>query len=213
MIEIVPSILTNDPQELIDLMEKADGVTERVSIDTIDGKFADNKTVDPSMLSEIETNLKIDFQLMVLEPVNWIERCIRGQADRIIGHVENMNNQVEFVGKVQEAGLSVGLGLNLETPVEAIDKSIINSLDVILLMSIDKVGFGGEKFDDKVFEKIEKLNQVRSSDATPFRIHIDGGVVPDKMIKLEKLGVDEVSIGKRIFGGNLSENIESFKSI
>jgi pentose-5-phosphate-3-epimerase len=89
MVEIVPAILTNDPSELRRLVALCEGVVDRVSIDIIDGKFAANKTIDPSALSEIETSLKIDFQLMVEEPVNWVERCVRGGADRIIGHVEN----------------------------------------------------------------------------------------------------------------------------
>jgi ribulose-phosphate 3-epimerase len=211
MIEVVPSIPTNNPEELNRAFEQTEGVTERISIDIIDGKFANNKTIDPSIVGDIETDLKIDFQLMVVEPINWVERCIRGQADRIIGHVEHMSDQIAFIGKVQEAGLLVGLGINMETPVGKIDKSLINSLDVVLLMSIDRVGFGGEKFDDAVFKKIQELNEIRKNDTTPFRIHIDGGVVPDKMDKLEKFGVDEVSIGTRIFAGDLAGNLANYK--
>ncbi len=45
---------------------------------------------------DVDTALKIDYQLMVDEPVNWIEKCVRGGADRIIGHVEKMSDQVDF---------------------------------------------------------------------------------------------------------------------
>src|SRR3989344_6039593 len=99
MIEIIPSILTNDPSEARELLTRCEGVVNRVSIDIIDGKFANNKTIEPDLFFDIDTNLKLDFQLMVEEPVNWIERCVRGQADRIIGHVEKMKDQLEFVGK------------------------------------------------------------------------------------------------------------------
>ena len=66
MIQIIPSILTNDPDELMELIKKCEGLVERVSIDIIDGKFANNKTIDPSILSDIDTALKIDYQLMVI---------------------------------------------------------------------------------------------------------------------------------------------------
>src|SRR3990170_3015429 len=132
MIEIIPSILTNDPEEAREMIARCEGIVERVSIDIIDGKFADNKTIDPNALSDIDTNLKIDYQLMVYEPVNWIEKCVHGQADRIIGHVEEMSDQVEFVGKVQEVGLSIGLAIDLETQVYKIDPTILNNLDVVL---------------------------------------------------------------------------------
>ena len=79
MLEIIPSILTNNPEEAKELIARCEGVVERVSIDIIDGKFAENKTIDPSIFIDVDTDLKIDYQLMVNEPVNWVERCVRGQ--------------------------------------------------------------------------------------------------------------------------------------
>ena len=89
--KIVPSILTADPKEALEMLERVEGAADRVSIDIIDGIFANNKTVDPQLFENVETNLMIDYQLMVKDPVNWVERCVRGQADRIIGHVEMMD--------------------------------------------------------------------------------------------------------------------------
>jgi len=43
MIEIIPSILTNDPVEAREMLTRCEGVVERVSIDIIDGKFAENE--------------------------------------------------------------------------------------------------------------------------------------------------------------------------
>jgi len=209
MIQIIPSILTNDPDELMELIKKCEGLVERVSIDIIDGKFANNKTIDPSILSDIDTALKIDYQLMVIEPVSWIERSVRGQADRIIGHIEKMSSQIEFVGRVQEVGASVGLALDLETTVEKLDPTILTNLDVVLVMSV-LAGFGGRKFDERVLDKIKRLDEIRSRDATPFKIQDDGGITIDKIDDVRLVGVDEVSIGRRLFEGDLRENIEKF---
>lgn len=208
--EIIPSILTSSPEEAKELIRRCEGMVTRVSIDIIDGRFAANRTIDPTALSSLDTGLKIDYQLMVYEPVNWVERCATGQADRIIGHIEKMRDQVEFVGKVQEVGASVGLALDLETAVERIDQSILTSLDVILLMSV-KAGFGGQKFDESVLEKIKKLNEMRKTDATPFKIHIDGGIALDNINSVCRAGADEVSIGRRIFEGDLAENIKKYQ--
>ena len=49
MIEVIPTILTNDPQELKRLVSQAEEIVERIQIDIIDGQFASNKTVDPSI--------------------------------------------------------------------------------------------------------------------------------------------------------------------
>ena len=150
MVEIIPSILTSDPNELRALISRCEGVVERVSIDIIDGKFAANKTIDPTVLSAIDTNLKLDFQLMVIEPVNWIEKCVSAGADRIIGHIEHMTSQTEFIGKVQEVGAQIGLGLDLETPVDKLDPLILTNLDVVLVMSVP-AGFGGQEFSVEFF--------------------------------------------------------------
>src|SRR3990172_6389776 len=160
MIEMIPSILTSDPEEARELIARCEGLVDRISIDIIDGKYASNKTIDPSVFEKIDTSLLLDFQLMVDEPVNWVERCVRGQADRIIGHVEKMSDQIEFVGKVQESGLYVGLALDLDTPVSEIDPVILTNLDVILVMSV-KAGFGGQKFDRRALQKIKELDEIR----------------------------------------------------
>ncbi|KKQ42688.1 MAG: Ribulose-phosphate 3-epimerase [Microgenomates group bacterium GW2011_GWC1_37_8] len=209
MVEIIPSILTDNPEELRELISLCEGVVQRVSIDIIDGKFADNKTIDPSILFDIDTTLKVDYQLMVVEPVNWVERCVRGQADRIIGHIEHMTNQLEFVGKVQEVGAMVGLALDLDTPVDKLDPTILNNLDVVLVMSV-AAGFGGQNFDDRVLDKIKKLDEIRVRDNTPFKIQDDGGITLDKIDDVRLGGVDEVSIGRRLFESDLRSNIEKF---
>lgn len=210
MIEIIPSILTNNPEEARKMIAKCEGVVGRVSVDIIDGKFADNKTIEPNIFFDIDTSLKIDYQLIVNEPVNWIERCVRGQADRIIGHIEHMRDQTEFVGKVQEVGVLVGLALDLPTPVSDLDATILNNLDVVLVMSVE-AGFGGQKFDEKALEKIKELDEIRSRDNTPFRIHDDGGVTLDKIDDAHFTGADEVSIGRKLFESDLVANLEKFQ--
>lgn len=207
--EIIPAILTNDANELASLISKAEGITQKVQIDIIDGVFANNKTVDPSALEELETNLFLDFHLMTKEPVYWVERCIRGQADRIIGQIEKMSDQLEFIGKVQEAGAKCGLGIDLKTPLSNITPQTLSSVDVILIMSVP-AGFAGQEFDPTVLAKLKELNDIRSQGGHNFRICVDGGVTPDLMKKLKDVGVDEVAIGKRVFEGDIKQNLDKF---
>jgi ribulose-phosphate 3-epimerase len=209
MLKIVPSILTDDPSELKEMIGRVEGIVERVQIDIIDGVYADNKTIDPMAMSYIDTNLLIDYQLMVKEPINWIEKCVRAQADRIIGHIEMMKSQYEFVGKVQSLGFKPGLGIDLDTPIQQLDESLLNDLDVVLVMSV-KAGFGGQEFKRSVFEKIKELDEIRSSDDTPFKICDDGGVTTKVVRDLKLAGADEVSVGRRLFDGNVKGNVKEF---
>lgn len=209
MLKIVPSILTNDPDEAKQLIKRCEGVVDRVSIDIIDGKFVNNKTIDPLVLMDLETNIKIDFQLMVVEPINWVEKCVRAGADRIIGHVEKMASQIEFLEKVTSLGISTGLALDLPTSVSTLDPSITSDLDVVLVMSV-RAGFKGQEFDPSVLPKIVELDKIRSKDNNPFKIHVDGGVTVGVVNDIKKAGADEASVGLRIFEGDLKSNIETF---
>ena len=76
MTEIIPSVLTADPVKLKNRLDQAQGVVERVSLDIIDGRFADNKTIDPSVLNDSEYDLRFDYQLMVVEPADYNIRYI-----------------------------------------------------------------------------------------------------------------------------------------
>jgi ribulose-phosphate 3-epimerase len=181
-----------------------------VQIDIIDGVFADNKTVEPSVLSNIDTNLKLDFHLMVDEPINWVEKCADAGVDRIIGQIEKMSSQVEFVGKVTSAGLKVGLAIDLGTPVSKLDSLVLNNLDVVLVMSVP-AGFGGQKFDRLALLRINELNEIRSRDNMSFAICDDGGITLEWIDDVRREGADEVSIGRRIFKGDLRQNLEKFR--
>ncbi len=208
--KVIPSILSNDPSEVKDMLYRCqDAGVERVEIDIIDGIYANNKTIDPSALESIDVSLLIDIQLMVKEPIHWIEKSIRAGADRIIGHIEMMSDQREFIQKVQGFGCDAGLGIDLKTPISALNPAIVNDLDVVLVMSVP-AGFGGQEFDLSVLEKFKQLNAIRKKDNTPFLIRDDGGVTIQNIDDVAELGVDEVSIGRRLFAGELAQNIKKF---
>jgi len=210
MVEVIPAILSDNPDEARELLKKTEGNVNRVQIDIIDNVFAENKTVDPSVFEESFPTVKLDYHLMVKEPINWVERAIRGHADRIVGHIEMMGNQNEFVNRIHEFGLSAGLAVDLPTPVVEMNSEALSQVEVVILLSV-KAGFGGQEFDEKVYKKIKKLSEVRKNDNLDFRICVDGGITKDRIKKLVSLGVDEVSMGRRIFEGDLGGNIESIR--
>lgn len=209
MVEIIPSILTNDIREIEEKLGWAERLVKRVQIDIVDGQFAANRTLDPAFLEGIDTNLDLDFHLMTKEPIDWVERAFRGGAERIIGQIEQMTDQVEFIGKIVELGLSIGLAVDIDTDISVLEPSILNNLDVVLLMSV-KAGFGGQKFDKRVIDKIKKLDEIRVRDDTPFKICVDGGITEGNIKEVVSAGADEVAVGIRIFDGDLGKNLEKF---
>lgn len=210
MVEIIPSILTADPNEARLLLAKVEDIFERVQIDIVDGQFAPSRTIDPSAIEAVEVSAKLDFHLMTKEPKEWVERALRAGADRVIGQIELMASQFEFVGKVAEVGLSVGLAVDLETAVERLDETILSNLDVVLVMSV-KAGAGGQEFDPRALEKIKKLDELKKADPTPFKICVDGGILPDNIKMVQKAGANEVTVGGRLVGGDVEASLEKYR--
>lgn len=210
MIKVIPAILVSNTDQLKEMLIRIEEAgVERVQIDVVDGVYEDNKTIDPIIFKDVETNLLLDFHLMVKEPINWIEKCVLAGADRIIGQIEQMSSQVEFVGKVTEVGAKVGLALDLDTPVNKLDSVILTNLDVVLVMSV-AAGFGGQKFDESVLDKIKKIDEIRERDDTPYLICDDGGITFENIDDVRVAGVDEVCVGRRLFKGDIAVNIKKY---
>ncbi len=212
MVEVIPSILTNDPHELKEMIAMSEGVCSKAHIDIIDGDFAKNRTISPDILAEVETPLLLDFHLMTKEPVDWVEKCVRGMANRVIGQIEKMSDQFEFISKVNSLGIGVGLAVDLETPLERIESSLLSTLDVIVVMSV-RAGFGGQIFNRSALVKVAKLDEIRRQEGFRYRICVDGGVTPDVTRELISRGVNEVSVGRRLFVGEISSNMQKFQKI
>jgi ribulose-phosphate 3-epimerase len=211
MVEVIPAILTNDVREVDTKLQELETLVPRVQIDIIDGAFAANKSIDPSAVEYIETGLLFDFHLMTKEPIDWVERCVRGGGDRIIGQIEKMSDQLEFIGKVQETGLEVGLALDIDTPVSDLNEEALVSIDTVLIMGYP-AGVGGQPFNPKALEKVKELVEVRQEKNLNFKICLDGGVNLDNIGKIVEAGTDEVAVGKSLFVGNLEENITKLKN-
>lgn len=212
MVEVIPSLLTNDIREVETKLQELERIVSRVQIDIVDGQFFSNKTIDPSAVEYIETDLLFDFHLMTKEPIDWVERCVRGGGDRIIGQVEKMSDQLEFIGKVQETGLEIGLALDIETPISSLSEEALASIDVILVMGYP-AGVGGQAFNEKALKKVRELNKLRKEKNLNFKICLDGGVNLDNIRKIVEAGTDEVAVGKSLFSGNLEANINKLKNV
>lgn len=210
MVKIIPAILTNSPEEARDLISKSEGLVDRVQLDIIDGEYANNKTISPEAMESVDTNLLFDYHLMVKEPVNWIEKCVRGQADRVIGQIEMMNDQKEFIEKATSLGLKVGLGIDIDTPATSIDESLLSDIDVLLIMSV-KAGFAGQQFELRVWDKIKEVIIMKQKHDSRFSVCVDGGITKELYNDMGKTHVNEVAVGKRIFEDSLKENLEMFK--
>lgn len=189
-IQIIPAILTQDRFEAraeLERIQKA-GNYSRVQVDFIDGEYANNFTIRPDELDMTPfLGLQFDAHLMVVEKnlTGYLKQARKVGYDRIIPQMESISNPGEFRG----------LALDVHSPVVVIEP-YLHQLEVVVVMAIEP-GFGGQKFDSGVMEKVKQLSSLREQSKFRFKICVDGGVQKEQLAELEKAGVDEVAVGAK----------------
>ncbi|OGD62016.1 hypothetical protein A2160_00425 [Candidatus Beckwithbacteria bacterium RBG_13_42_9] len=199
--QIIPTILVQTKTEWQNEIRRLANIFSRVQIDVIDGQFAANTTVSFNDMGDLPEAAK-DFHLMVVEPINWVEKCRGKGASLVIGQIEKMSDQKKFIEMVKLGNMKAGLALDLETEVDKLDKSAINLADHILLMSV-KAGFSGQLFDERVLAKIKIVRQMVGEG---IEISVDGGINETNIRSVVQAGANVVYLGKTILEADDVEN-------
>ena len=194
--QIIPTILTSSRKIAQEKLKKYRSIFEWVQLDIIDKVFADNKTLLPIDFAPIKelSFFEPDIHLMVNNPIKLLSDCVKINATRIIGHIELMTDQNNFVQGITSKGTLAGLAVDLPTPVSKLDTNTLPQLDVILLMSV-KAGNGGQSFSSLVLPKIEKLVKIRNKEKLAFKIALDGGIKPETIKTPFEAGAEIFYIG------------------
>lgn len=203
---VIPTILEKTWEEVDVKFRIYKKFAKAVHVDFIDGKFAPEKTfLDPQPFSKYSKYFKLEAHLMVEEPINYLDSLSKSGFRTFLGHVEKMSDQVEFVAKGQVLG-SVGLALDIETPIEQIKVSL-EDLDQILLMSI-VAGASGRPFDERVIPKIRSLK-----DQGFLNIQIDGGVSDQTLPILKNAGANIFCVNSFLFKGDPEKQFRILESM
>lgn len=227
--EIIPAILPKDFAELRDKSDQLVGISNIVQVDICDGHFVPSftwpyKKKDDNfsrILNEEEglpnwQEMDYEFDLMVNEPQDVIDDWVSAGAKRIILHAEAKGDVKgalkSLIGKVE-----TGIALNIDTPISALqdlvgdiskDDLFANGVIFVQLMGIDRIGFQGQEFDEKVLSKIK---EVRSA-FPDMIISIDGGVSLETAPSLFEAGADRLVAGSAIWhSDNIVEAIHNLK--
>jgi ribulose-phosphate 3-epimerase len=183
--------------KMLSLKEKS---VDRVHIDIGDGLFSDLLTIAPSDLQEIDTaNMKMDIHLLVDDPSEWIEECVALNPKRLIGQIERMGSQIQFLETIESYKCAGGLALEIHTPIEEIEKEALDKAKVIILLAIP-AGTTGSPFDARVIDKIKELRKIYKGS-----ILIDGAMKPDTYKIIIEAGASEAGANSGWWEGKFDE--------
>ena len=201
--QIYPAILTDSIETLQKQVFMAGVLPEvaTVQIDIVDGRFADNLTVTPSDVAEIEFGeLQCDFHILTEEPMDFVFEMIEHALPirAVIGQVERMSSQQFFLEEVEKHEWVPGLSLDIFTPLDAIEESSWRYIKVIQLMAIE-AGFQGQKFNPLVVEKLAELKKFIEENDLEVEIIVDGSMNAETVHTVMTAGADSIVVGSALW--------------
>ena len=198
---LLASILDADWQNLAKEIQSVDKAgVDGFSIDIMDGNFVPRITFGPHIVSMIRnlTDLPIEVHLMVSNPEKQIESFCDAGADQVLIHFEATTNVLPLIRYVHSRGLSAGLAVLCDTDLKKISDEVIGESDAINFMAVP-VGYGGQKPQDNVIERIESFRARAAAINSSLAIEIDGGMKQNNCERYVQAGADAVVIGTGIY--------------
>lgn len=197
---ISPSVLAADFLNLardIELINESEA--DYFHLDIMDGVFVPNISYGMPVMQAIQKNAKkpLDVHLMIVEPERYFETFQKLGADYLTIHLEASTHLHRSIQVIKSLGMKAGVALNPHTPVHMLD-DIIQDLDLVLIMSVNP-GFGGQKFIEQSYRKIEKAKDLILQKDASALIEVDGGVGVENAAKLVSCGADILVAGSSVF--------------
>lgn len=169
-------------------------------VDVMDGHFVPNLTFGFFIIKQIKTMAKkpLDVHLMISNPDQYLEAYKEAGADWLSVHYETCPHLHSSVQRIKKLGMKAGVVINPHNPVSLL-RDIIPDADYVLLMSVNP-GFGGQKFIDSTFRRLEELSELKEKMNPSLLIEVDGGVDATNAGKLARAGANILVAGSAVFG-------------
>jgi ribulose-phosphate 3-epimerase len=197
---IAPSILAADFANLqrdIEMLNKSEA--DWIHVDIMDGVFVPNISYGFPVLNAAKKHAKkpLDVHLMIIDPDRYLKEFKDGGADGITVHFEACTHLHRTVQAIKELGCRAGVALNPHTPVAFLD-DIIEDIDLVLIMSVNP-GFGGQRFINNTYKKLNDLKVLSSLRNPGLFIEVDGGVGEQNIRNLVDTGANVLVAGNSVF--------------
>lgn len=212
---VAPSILSADFAELRKDVEMVNGSrADWFHVDIMDGVFVPNISFGFPVVKAIKKYAQkpLDVHLMIVDPDRYTQAFRDAGADILTVHLEACTHLHRSIQNIKACGMKAGVAINPHTSVNLL-ADIIQDVDLVCVMSVNP-GFGGQKFIENTYNKVQDLLRMRNEKNANLSIEIDGGVDLNNYKKLIAAGADVLVAGNTVFGSkDPLTTIASLKSV
>jgi ribulose-phosphate 3-epimerase len=183
-------------------------------LDVMDGVFVPNISFGMPVIKAMAryTKKTLDVHLMIVDPDRYIQTFADLGADILTVHAEACTHLHRTVQAIKATGMKAGVALNPHTPVATLE-DIISELDLVCVMSVNP-GFGGQKFIENTYDKVQQLTKLIQQHNANVWIEIDGGVTSENAAQLVSAGANVLVAGSFVFSSqNPKETIQRLQDL
>jgi ribulose-phosphate 3-epimerase len=194
------SILAADLARLGDQVKLVEAHAHVFHIDIMDGHFVPPIALGTVVVRSLRpvTERPLHGHLMVDAPESFFDELRDAGLDTVSFHLEAVPEPGPAIAKARDAGLRVGLTLNLETAVEAV-RPYLELIDDVMLMSI-RPGWSGQPLNPEVFGRLETVRRHVDDAGTSVDVEIDGGVKLENARRAVDAGATVLVAASGVFG-------------
>lgn len=212
---IAPSLLSADFANLqADIEMVNNSQADWFHLDVMDGVFVPNISFGFPIIEAINrhTLKPLDVHLMIVDPDRFIGRFAEVGANVLTVHLEACTHLHRTIQAIKDEGMRAGVAINPHTAINDLE-DIIGDIDLVCVMSVNP-GFGGQRFIENTYRKIERLRKMIDDNNAHAKIEIDGGVSLTNAQQLIGAGADVLVAGNAVFGAeNPIETIRALKNV
>jgi ribulose-phosphate 3-epimerase len=212
-VKLAPSILTADFGRLADEVRAAElGGADMLHLDVMDGRFVPNITFGAVVVDALRkvTRLPFDIHLMCVEPERLLDQYA-DTADTINVHIEVSPHINRTLDTIRRMGKRAGVCINPGTPVAAIEESL-SDVDQVMVMTINP-GWGGQQMIPAQLEKVARIRRLLDEAGSPAELEIDGGVKVENVLQCAHAGASILVCGSSVFNDRkpIAENLAELR--
>lgn len=196
MNRIIPTVFAISNKDFEIRFNELVGVSKKIQIDIMDGKFVNETSIQISDIPRLKKyKNRFEAHLMVKEPRNYIKELKEKGFKKIIFHFEALKEIraiKNLVFLIKSYNIEPWVAFNVETSFGYIINTIESVQDLKGIMLMGHVP-GKEHFglESNVLRKIENIRKINKK----IPIQVDGGINPENIGRLSKLGVNYFNLG------------------